>query len=137
MEARRDIKVRVTNKNKETFSDQHAGVTYDFEPGETVSLPLEAAQHIFGYKVHGADPKTMFDHVSKRWGWNTPENVRTRYKDITPIWSKFEFTPVAVKYVETAMIDTSALAEPRGDAEQGDEEPSIPDLKLGEPSIAA
>ena len=90
-------------------------VEYVFEASKTRSLPLAAAYHIFGYQIQGGEnaPKTMFDHVCKRWGWNTPENVKDGFKTVNEIWRKFEFTPVAVRYTEVPVIDTAALAEPR------------------------
>ena len=53
----------VTNKGEEFFSDYHHGFKYEFQPGQPVALPLEAAQHIFGY---GVDDKTP--HLI-RIGW--------------------------------------------------------------------
>lgn len=131
---RRIINVRVTNKNKVEYSDACSGKVYTFEPGKTTSIPLEAAKHIFSYDVKGSDEQVMFQHVCKRWGWNTPENVKAHFADIKEIWANFEFTPVAVKMVEQAVIDTSALAEMEDEGEDhGDNEQAsaVPDLKLG------
>ena len=42
--------VRVTNRNPSwIIRDKYAGVEYKFPPGETVTVPKEAAEHIFGY----------------------------------------------------------------------------------------
>jgi len=112
---RREVNVRVMNGNTTTYRDAYNGVEYVFEASKTRSLPLAAAYHIFGYQIQGGEnaPKTMFDHVCKRWGWNTPENVKDGFKTVNEIWRKFEFTPVAVRYTEVPVIDTAALAEPR------------------------
>jgi hypothetical protein len=135
---RRIMNVKVRNDNGETFTDEFSGKTYVFAAGKTISLPLEAAKHIFGYNVKGADDRTMFDHVCKRWGWNTPANVTKGFQEIKEIWSKFTFTPVVLKMVEVPAIDTAALADNRDEAARPeDQDYEIPDLKLGEPTIRA
>ena len=49
------IFVKVTNRNNVwKVRDKYGGVSYDFPPGETVTIPAEAAEHIFGY---GLDEK--------------------------------------------------------------------------------
>lgn len=138
-EQKRFINVRVTNKNPESYSDSCNGIHYTFTGGsKTVSIPLEAAQHIFGYDVKRSDEKAMFDHVCKRWGWNTPDNVKEGFKKIQAIWANLTFTPVAVRMTEVPVIDTAALAEDREEAaEAEDNEFQVPDMKLGEKTIAA
>ena len=129
---RRIINVRVCNNNEETFTDYHNGDRYVFKGnGHTESIPLAAAKHIFGYDVKECDEATMFTHVTKRWGWNTPENVKAGFDKIKLTWSKFSFTPVAVKFVETPVIDTSALAEERSEPEVRESTP----MKMGETTI--
>lgn len=42
--------VKVTNANNVwRIRDKYAGIEYDFQPNTTVSIPKEAAEHIFGY----------------------------------------------------------------------------------------
>lgn len=42
--------VRVTNRNNMwKVRDRYGGVEYVFQPGETSTIPAEAAEHIFGY----------------------------------------------------------------------------------------
>ncbi len=49
------IFVKVTNRNNVWWvRDKYGGVPYEFPPGDTVIIPAEAAEHIFGY---GLDEK--------------------------------------------------------------------------------
>jgi hypothetical protein len=42
--------VRVTNRNNAwNVRDKYAGIEYRFPAGDTVTVPAEAAEHIFGY----------------------------------------------------------------------------------------
>lgn len=85
--------VRVTNRNEFDIEDRHDGVPYEF-PGRTyakddvnkekpiykpVTIPPDAAAHIFGYGLFGDLPpkeqlRALFDHIIKRFGWNVREN---------------------------------------------------------------
>lgn len=50
--------VKVTNRNNVwRVRDKFGGIEYDFPPGETRSVPAEAAEHIFGY---GLDEKGRY-----------------------------------------------------------------------------
>ena len=135
----RIINIRVTNYNETSYTDFHNGERYVFEGGgKTTSIPLEAATHIFGYSMKDSDEASMFNHVCKRWGWNTPENVKENFKGPKSFWAKITFTPVAVKYTEVPVIDTASLAEDRESAARAEDAAfAIPDLKLGEKTIAA
>jgi hypothetical protein len=140
------INVRVTNGNKDmSFHDKCEGIAYDFPAGKTVSIPLSAAKHIFGYDVKGRDESSMFNHTCMRWGWNTPANVRNGFKGYTDkdgkqqigpldLWSKFTFQPVAGKIVETEIIDLGQVAEDRDTAETPKEET---EFRLGKTAIQA
>ena len=54
---------RVTNTGKEVFEDGYAGERYVFAPGKEVSIPYEAAVHIFGHNL-----KDKSDTIA-RLGW--------------------------------------------------------------------
>ena len=42
--------VRITNRNNAwNVRDRYAGIEYVFKAGDTVTVPLEVAEHIFGY----------------------------------------------------------------------------------------
>lgn len=134
---KRIINVRITNNNTEDFTDSYNGKDFVFKSGKTTSIPLEAAHHLFGYSVKGCDERVMFHHVCKRWGWNTPENVKSNFDSVKKIWSNFEFTPVAVRMTEVPVIDTASLADAKESVPQPQVTPGVevPNLKLGEPSI--
>jgi hypothetical protein len=46
--------IYVTNNGKKALTDYFDGKPYVFEPGKSVSIPVEVAEHIFGY---GKDDK--------------------------------------------------------------------------------
>ena len=48
--------VFVTNKSSKTFKDRHHGKDYSFDVGQTVEIPLAAAQHIFGFQDSNKEP---------------------------------------------------------------------------------
>ena len=68
----RILHVRVTNKNTFTLKDRFDGVPYTFEPHIAISIPADAAAHIFGW-YDGVEPEVMRRFCKKRFGWNTPE----------------------------------------------------------------
>ncbi len=43
------MSIYVTNNSDKPLKDGFAGIQYEFKVGETVEIPLDAAQHIFGY----------------------------------------------------------------------------------------
>jgi len=55
--------VYVTNNDEQDFTAEFCAVDYQFKKGETTSLPLAAARHIFGY---GDDDKMPY---LIRLGW--------------------------------------------------------------------
>ena len=75
LEQQRIHYVRVTNGLTVPFTDRHDGVPVTIMPGKSENLPLDMAAHFFGFSP-GVEPETMFRHVCKRQGWNTPEYVK-------------------------------------------------------------
>jgi hypothetical protein len=67
--------VRVRNLNKEPLEDRCDGVLYVFEPDVPINIPAVAAELIFGWTPGTNCPS--WDHVSKRWGFNTKEEAKT------------------------------------------------------------
>jgi hypothetical protein len=65
--------VRVLNKNDFPITDMYDGVPYTFEPGKTLSIPPEAAQHFFAWP---ADSTLSRMWIAKRLGWNTGEDIK-------------------------------------------------------------
>jgi hypothetical protein len=130
---KRMINVKVTNNNDTQFVDVYNGIRYTFGPKQSVSIPLAAATHIFGYQKTNCDTQMMFNHMCKRWGWNTPENVKDGFAKVKEIFGKFVFAPVVMKLVETSVIDTSVLADDREEAAGAKSTP----FKLGKQAIGA
>ena len=93
--------VKVTNNNDFALSDMYDSVSYVFEPHKELKLPADAAHHIFGW-TEGATPQQMFQHVQKRWGWNTPQ-----WRDKAPrFWEKFKIQTATFKLVEVSEEET-------------------------------
>lgn len=101
--------VRVTNNLDFPFNDRHDGVPVTIDPGKTENLPLDMAEHFFGYH-DDVKPETMFRHVAKRQGWNTPEHVKqnpeTRKTLAETYFSKLKIEPVSYKLVEDQVLDS-------------------------------
>jgi hypothetical protein len=75
------MQVKVINRNDFLIRDMFDGVAYDFHPNRPVSIPIDAANHIFGWwppfnddegHRHEVEPEMMKRHIMKRLGWNTP-----------------------------------------------------------------
>ena len=101
--------LQVTNKGTRRFKQKFHGVEYDFVPGEPVTMPVEAAAHIFGV---GQQDKLPAFH---RLGWVTTtqqiEGAMKKLKDI-------KFEPVKQVYeIATARADRDAAIP--GDASTG------------------
>jgi len=91
------VHLRVTNGNDFAIDDRHDGVPYLFEAGKALTVPPEAALHIFGW-YPGVDMKVVATHVTRRWGWNTPAFMQSG--DAPRFFGKLEFKPVTFKTVE-------------------------------------
>ena len=89
--------VKVTNNNDFALSDMYDSVAYVFEPHKELKLPAEAANHIFGW-TENATHAQMWNHVQRRWGWNTPQ-----WRDKAPrFWEKFKIQSATFKLVEVS-----------------------------------
>jgi hypothetical protein len=91
------VHLRVTNNNDFEINDRYDGVPYSFEAGKALTVPPEAALHIFGWQP-GADPRLIEIHVTKRWGWNTPAFMENG--NAKKFFAKLDFKPVTFKTVE-------------------------------------
>lgn len=98
--------VKVTNGNDFPISDRYDGVPYVFAPGETITIPGDAAFHILGWHP-GANREDLFNHVCQRWGWNTADVLASG--EDKKRFAKLAFTPVEYRVVEQ---DGDELAEP-------------------------
>lgn len=107
--------VRVVNNNEFTIKDMFDGIPFTFDPGKPVTIPPDAAGHIFGWRAD-ATPDEMLVYCQKRHGWNTPEVVRAG--DHTKWFGKLELKPVRFRMVEVpddeADLPTIAESPRRG-----------------------
>lgn len=46
----------VINRTDKKLKDGYAGVFYEFLPNQVVEVPLEVAQHVFGYGIDNKEP---------------------------------------------------------------------------------
>jgi len=75
--------IHVTNKNNlGAYVDKFGGQVYKFPPGERVTIPLEAAEHIFGY---GLPDKERFKKFMRAGLANAKNGER--------IWANFVLKP--------------------------------------------
>jgi hypothetical protein len=77
--------VVVINKNPKPFTDGFAGITYTFETNKKVSIPLEAAVHIFGLNKEDKIPTLrrlgLANHPDgKEW----LNNIKMTYVEYVP-----------------------------------------------------
>jgi hypothetical protein len=91
------VHLRIVNGNDFAIEDRYDGVPYVFEAGKALTVPPEAALHIFGWKP-GLDPRAIETHITRRWGWNTPKFMESG--DAKKFFAKLEFKPVTFKTVE-------------------------------------
>lgn len=108
--------VRVTNSGDTVFTDRYDGVPYIFAPGQTKAIPVDVAHHLLGFHP-GADDKSMFRHVSKRQGWNTPKHIEVGDDGLTLAERQFAaltIEPVVYKMVEEKLDPSKPIpAEPQ------------------------
>jgi hypothetical protein len=108
LEQQRINYVRVTNGLAFPFTDRHDGVPVTIQPGKSENLPLDMAAHFFGFHP-GVKPETMYRHVAKRQGWNTPEYVKQNpetHKTLAQeYFDKLTIEAVAYKLVQVEKPD--------------------------------
>ena len=75
------MEVHVINRNDFTIQDRFDGTEFKFPQDKAVSVPPDAALHIFGWfpewtdeegNKHTPNPDDMKKHVMRRFGWNRP-----------------------------------------------------------------
>lgn len=121
------VHVKVTNGNDFDIEDRFDGVPYPFKAGRTVTVPLEAAIHFFGFKVNPDTEQLSIEpdieHVTRRWGWNTQDYIKDGLGK--KIAAKITVAPVTYEMVERAGEDDAEtdLPSPRASAaRQGETE---------------
>jgi hypothetical protein len=94
--------VRVTNGLEQNYSDRYDGVPVEFAPGETKTLDLETAAHLFGWHP-GASVETVTRYIGKRQGWNSTAHLARDGSGKTlaeRMGALIRFEPVFYKVVE-------------------------------------
>jgi len=108
LEQQRIHYVRVTNGLAFPFTDRHDGVPVTIQPGKSENLPVDMAAHFFGFHP-AVEPETMFRHICKRQGWNTPEYVKQNPESHKTLareyFDKLIIEPVAYKLVPVEKPD--------------------------------
>lgn len=97
----------VTNGTGKKLAARHHGVDYVWNPDEELTVPHEAAQHIFGVMVEDKIP------ALHRLGWLTAtgdmeqalEKLRTQIK-FSPVRQVFEMAPARVKRGRRAAVSS-------------------------------
>src|ERR1700674_4192621 len=87
-------RIRIVNHNAFEMRDRCDNVLYSFPPGQSVDIPLDAAQHLFGFTLE-AEEEAVRKHCCKRFGWNTPAMV-AEGKD-RQCFDNLEIRPVTYK----------------------------------------
>jgi len=88
------VHLRIVNGNDFTIEDRYDGVPYIFEAGKTLTVPPEAALHIFGWHP-GIEPRVVETHVNAK-----------------KFFAKLEFKPVTFKTVEVVSGEDDELPSP-------------------------
>ena len=96
----RILHVRVINHNDFVISDMYDSVPYVFAPHAPVSIPVDAAAHIFGW-WENCDPAAMKRYVQKRFGWNTPDMQKSNQHE--EFFKKIDIKPMLYRLVPMAM----------------------------------
>lgn len=116
--------VKVSNKNDFDLEDRYDGVPYVIPARGALSIPYDAACHIFGFDFNpqgGIDREAIFRHLSKRWGWNrsylkdkttSAHKIRNQARDD---FDKIGFEVISMTMVEKT-VSSDGLAVPRASA---------------------
>ena len=115
----RQLFLRVTNLNRQTFTDGFANTFWDFEPNKPVDIPEEAATHIFGVVLTEkgvANTEASFLHVARRWGL-----IHARDKADRELLTKARHTYNKLKFEVLRMQLQAVKLEP-ADYDEGDDQ---------------
>lgn len=115
--------IRVTNHNTDTIDDRYDGILYLFEPEKAKLVPIVAAALMFGFPVDddgnvqvGNPPTPDWEHVKRRWGWNTVQRRKDEEMH-DAVMRTNALAATRCKAIELEAV-TMALREVRADAEQ-------------------
>lgn len=113
------MSVKVTNRNDFLIRDMFDGVPYEFHPNKPLAVPIDAANHIFGWwppytddegKQHSVDPAAMKAHVIKRFGWNTPAMQTSGSAEL--FYNRLVITPMIYRMVPVEVQPEDQAVEP-------------------------
>ncbi len=90
------MNVKVVNRNDFVIADRFDGVPYVFHTNQPLSVPIDAANHIFGW-YPGVDPAIVRRHVQKRMGWNTPDMEKSGQNN--RFFDAIEIVPIMYRMV--------------------------------------
>ena len=102
----RTMAVQIVNHNDFQIVDMFDGIPYRFVPNKPVRIPVDAANHIFGWfppymdedgNRREVDPEVMKRHVQKRFGWNTPSMEGSGRNDM--FYGNIELSPIMYRMV--------------------------------------
>lgn len=111
----RILHVRVINRNDFPLHDMYDSVPYNFLPGQPISIPVDAAAHIFGW-WEGVDPAQQRRYVQRRFGWNTPAMQTSGQHD--KFFENLDIKPMLYRLVPVQVQEFDA-----GEAEALDTKP--------------
>ena len=103
------MNVKVLNRNDFPIVDRFDGIIYTFLPNKALSIPVDAANHIFGWHDQVAR-SDLNRHVQKRMGWNTPDMVKTSQHE--RFANAIDITPIIYRMVPVE-VDPDAPPKPR------------------------
>jgi len=103
------INVKVVNRNTFTVMDRFDGVPYVFPENKAVSVPIEAANHIFGW-YPGVNREEMRRHVQRRMGWNTPEMVKSNQHD--KFFDAIDIAPITYRMIPIEVDENGDEVKP-------------------------
>lgn len=104
----RILHVRVMNRNDFPINDMYDSVPYVFEPNLPISIPVDAAAHIFGW-YEGVDPQQMRRYCQRRFGWNTPAMQASNQNN--DWFDKLDIKPMLYRLVPMQVSDEDDLSE--------------------------
>lgn len=123
-------RVRVTNGNSFAIDDRFDGVPYEFPAGQTVIIPPDAAQHIFGFPGEEAD---MMVHMARRFGWNRPEHYHPDESKGQRSWQQLaRAIKIAVEHYD--VVRRTRAPHEAIPAEEADEAPDMLGLNIDPPA---
>lgn len=103
------MNVKVINRNDFPITDRFDGVPYVFPPNTPVSIPIDAAHHIFGWH-QGVDMMLVQRHVQKRLGWNTPDMEKDGRA--SRFFENLEIAPILYRMVEVEVDAEGEVVSP-------------------------